>query len=75
MAQLQKLDSLVFADPLYGNCPLVTSCNYRIYLIHYLPHIKKLDYYKICEKERRWINHFFKYLYYIILYLYYLLSV
>ncbi|XP_017761966.1 PREDICTED: leucine-rich repeat-containing protein 9-like [Eufriesea mexicana] len=49
LSQLQKLNSLVFADSLYGDCPLVTSCNYRIYVIHYLPHIKKLDHYKISE--------------------------
>lgn len=64
LSQLRKLNSLVFADSLYGDCPLVTFCNYRIYAIHYLPHIKKLDHYKICEKERCWINYFFKYLHY-----------
>lgn len=66
LSQLRKLNSLVFADSLYGDCPLVTFCNYRIYAIHYLPHIKKLDHYKICEKERCWINYFFKYLHYFI---------
>lgn len=65
LLQLQKLNSLVLADPLYGDCPLVAFCNYRIYIIHYLPHIKKLDHYKISEKEKHWINHFFKYLCYV----------
>ncbi|KOC69785.1 Leucine-rich repeat-containing protein 9 [Habropoda laboriosa] len=60
LSQFQKLNSLVFADPLYGDCPLVALCNYRIHVIHYLPHIKKLDHYKIHEKERLWIKHFFK---------------
>nr|XP_034175549.1 leucine-rich repeat-containing protein 9-like isoform X2 [Osmia lignaria] len=60
LSRLQKLNSLVFGDPLYGDCPLVTLCNYRIYVIHYVPRIKKLDHYNICEKERYCINHFFK---------------
>ncbi|CAL7944316.1 unnamed protein product [Xylocopa violacea] len=60
LSQLQQLNSLVLSDPLYGDCPLVTLCNYRIYVIHHLPHIKKLDHYKICENERYWINYFFK---------------
>nr|XP_031843413.1 leucine-rich repeat-containing protein 9-like [Nomia melanderi] len=60
LSHLQKLRTLIFADPLYGNCPIVALCNYRAYVINYLPNIKKLDHYTIYEKERHWINQFFR---------------
>ncbi|XP_076387528.1 uncharacterized protein LOC105663698 [Megachile rotundata] len=60
LSQFPKLNSLVFADPLYGDCPLVTLCNYRVHVIHYIPRIKRLDHYNICEREKHYINHLFK---------------
>ncbi|XP_076665504.1 uncharacterized protein LOC143367503 [Andrena cerasifolii] len=60
LSQFRKLKSLVFADLLYGECPVVALCNYRAYVIYHLPDIEKLDHYFIYKKERHWINQFFK---------------
>ncbi|KAL2711465.1 leucine-rich repeat-containing protein 9-like [Vespula squamosa] len=57
---LEKLESVVFNDPLYGDCPMARLCNYRSYVVYWLPRINRLDHYPINDAERHWIDSFFK---------------
>ncbi|KAF7386527.1 hypothetical protein HZH68_013659 [Vespula germanica] len=57
---LEKLESVVFSDPLYGDCPIVRLCNYRSYVVYWLNRINRLDHYPVHDAERHWIDSFFK---------------
>ncbi|XP_046737929.1 leucine-rich repeat-containing protein 9-like [Diprion similis] len=58
---LPSLQSVVFADPMYGECPLVSLSAYRYFVINYLPTLNELDHYRITSEERSYVTEFFKY--------------
>ena len=54
----KNLEFVTFADPLYGECPMVRLCYYRYQVINFLTNIKELDHYKVSDVERNLANSF-----------------